>query len=317
MTSYAVIGVGGVGGYYGIHLARAGCEMHYLMRSGGERARAEGLTLESHEVTRHVEHSGQITIHDDWATIPQVDVALVAVKAHANADVAPRLAGLLRPGGAVVLVQNGIDAEPGYAAALSDAGRDDVTVLGGLAFLAAERLEPHRFAHYGFGALTIGGYGRGYQPTGMLPVITAIADDLGRADVPVVAADDLLLARWQKLLWNIPFNGLSVVLDARTDALVRDATELVVALMAEVVAAAAADGRRIPDGAVEGMLANTRAMVPYAPSMKVDFDHGRRLELGQMYRAPLDRAARNGLECPRIAMLAQQLAFLDARNTAG
>lgn len=74
----------------------------------------------------------------------------------------------------------------------------------------------------------------------------AIAHDFERAEIPMQFHEDLLLARWKKLVWNIPFNGLSVVLDAKTDRLITDSNsrQAVESLMAEVVAGArAVDGR--------------------------------------------------------------------------
>jgi 2-dehydropantoate 2-reductase len=87
-------------------------------------------------------------------------------------------------------------------------------------------------------------------------------------------------------------------------------------VIAEVVEAAAADGRPLPAGTARAMLAATDAMAPYAPSMKVDYDERRPLELGAIYRAPLARAAAAGAAMPRTAALADALTFLDARNQA-
>jgi 2-dehydropantoate 2-reductase len=312
MTSYAVIGVGGVGGFYGINLAHAGAEVHFLLRSAP--AGADTLTLESAEGTVVVRDGIDCRIHRDWSDIPAVDIALVAVKAIANPDVAPRIGAIVKPGGAVVLLQNGIDAEPGYAAALPA----DVDVIGGLAFLASHRASPTSFVHVDYGALTLGRYRPGYQPGGVSPAMSVLAGDLAAASVPVIPSEDLLAARWQKLVWNIPFNGLSVVLDARTDALMSDsaAVSVITALMGEVVAAAAADGRAMEPDLIDGLLDGTRAMRSYAPSMQLDYAHRRPLEIAAMYRAPLTRAARVGVDMVRTGMLADALTFLDARNRA-
>lgn len=309
MTTYAVIGVGGVGGFYGIHLARTGAEVHFLIRGP---AGPGALTLVSGERTWQVRAGRECQVHAGWSQIPPVDIAIVAVKATANADVAERIAGIVKPHGAVVLVQNGIDAEPLFAAAVPPA----VEVIGGLAFLASHRDSPARFIHVDYGVLTIGRFAQGYRPAGTCPAMEALAADLARAEVPVVMAEDLLRARWQKLVWNVPFNGLSVLLDARTDALMADpsAVALVSGLMAEVVAAAAGDDRELPPDAIEGMLAMTRVMKPYAPSMKLDYDNRREIEIDAMYTAAIARARRAGVAMPKTAMLADALRFLDRRN---
>jgi 2-dehydropantoate 2-reductase len=73
----------------------------------------------------------------------------------------------------------------------------------------------------------------------------AIAEDLGRAGIEVGLVGDLILARWQKLVWNIPMSGLSAVLDADTRALMADthARALAESIMRDVVAGARAAGR--------------------------------------------------------------------------
>jgi 2-dehydropantoate 2-reductase len=310
MTSYAIVGVGGVGGFYGIHLARAGADVHFLLRSAARDAQV--LQLESPDGRIEVRDGHECALHHDWRELPRVDVVVVAVKATANHEVAPRVADLVRPGGAVLLVQNGIDAEPRYAAAVPDGAE----VLGGLAFLASHRAAPTRFVHVDYGALTVGRYLDGYAPAGSSPALQAVTADLKRAGVPVVPADDLLAARWQKLVWNIPFNGLSVLLGARTDELMADpsATALARSLMAEVLSAAAADGRDLPPGLIDQMLDLTRTMRSYAPSMSLDYAHRRALEVDAMYRAPIARAKRAGARMERTGALADALAFLDARN---
>jgi 2-dehydropantoate 2-reductase len=118
------------------------------------------------------------------------------------------------------------------------------------------------------------------------------------------------------LVWNIPYNGLSVVLDAGTDELMTDPSTraLVESLMREVVAGAAACGRVIPDRFVDQMLDDTVRMIPYATSMKLDHDAGRSLELDAIYGTPLARARAAGIEMVRVQALYEQLCFLDART---
>jgi 2-dehydropantoate 2-reductase len=309
MTSYAVIGTGGVGGFYGIHLARTGSPVHFLIRSATDASAP--LTLRSGEQEWTVAPGPDCVVHRDLAAMPEVDVVLVAVKATANTEVAGRIGRLVRPDGAVVLLQNGIDCEPAYAAALPSG----VELAGGLAFLASHRESPSTFVHVDYGALALGRFADGYAPAPPGPWMAQVAADLGRADVPVTLVDDLLAARWQKLVWNIPFNGLSVLLDARTDALMGNeaARRLINGLMAEVIGAAAADGRELPANLAQQMLSLTAVMKTYAPSMKLDHDAGRPMEIEAMYSAAVARARRAGFAMPRTGMLADALTFMESR----
>jgi 2-dehydropantoate 2-reductase len=250
----------------------------------------------------------------DWGELEPCDVLLVATKATANPDVLARLAKhgprLLGPGGGVLLVQNGIGAEQAFAAAVP--GRE---VLGGLAFLCANLVAPGQVEHLDYGALTVAAHVDGEASAGITPLMAAIAEDLGRAGIEAILDDDLVRARWRKLMWNIPFNPLSVVLGAATDALVADpaTVDLILMLMSEVAGAASAEGRALPADLPEHLLAATRRMAPYDTSMKRDADAGRPMEVDALLGAPLRRAARSGAAMPATRVLHDQVAFLDHR----
>jgi 2-dehydropantoate 2-reductase len=117
-------------------------------------------------------------------------------------------------------------------------------------------------------------------------------------------------------VWNIPYNGLSVVLNATTDELMADkhTRSLVEQLMGEVVAAAAATGRIICDRFIQTMLDYTEKMTPYRTSMKLDYDEGRQMEVETLFGNPLRAATARGANLPLISMLYRQLKFLDAKN---
>jgi 2-dehydropantoate 2-reductase len=311
---YAVIGSGAVGGFYGIRLAHAGAHVQFLVRTSTDLVRARGLDLTSPEGDLHL---ADVAVASGWAELDPCDVLLVAVKATANEAVLAELAGhadrLLGDSGTVLLVQNGIGAEPGYAAAAG--GRE---VLGGLAFLCAQRTGPCSVAHLDFGPLTVAAHTADERPGGVSPRMRQVAEDLASAGIACLLDEDLVRARWRKLMWNVPFNPLSVILDATTDALMADpaTVALIRTLMAEVAAVAAAEGHALPDGLSAELLAATARMAPYATSMKLDADAGRPLEVDVMLAEPLRRARRVGVAMPSVAVLHEQLAFLDRRLAA-
>jgi 2-dehydropantoate 2-reductase len=310
---YAVIGSGAVGCFYGIRLAHAGADVQFLIRAGARDVQAHGLDLTSPEGDLHL---NDVAVAADWADLQPCDVLLVAVKATSNVDVLAHLAEhadrLLSPGAGILLAQNGIGAEPTYAAVAP--GRE---VLGGLAFLCAQRTGTRSVEHLCFGALTIAAHAPGNAAAGITPLMRAIADDLTAARTPALLDEDLIRARWRKLLWNIGFNPLSVILDATTDALMADpqTVTLIRTLMTEVAAAAAAEGRELPARLIEDLLATTARMTPYATSMKLDADAGRPMEVEALLAEPLRRAQRAGVAMPSVSVLHHQLAFLDARTT--
>jgi 2-dehydropantoate 2-reductase len=142
----------------------------------------------------------------------------------------------------------------------------------------------------------------------------AVSAAFAQAGIKVTPTPDLRRARWEKLVWNIPFNGLTVVLNTTTDRLVGhpETRRLADDLMREVQAGAHACGYLVSDAHRASMMEHTDQMRPYSPSMKLDYDAGRRMELETMYARPLRRAAEHGMALRKIDALYQQLAFLDA-----
>lgn len=307
MVTFAVIGAGAVGGYYGSKLAIAGNEVHFVFRRDADLVRSQGLHVRSVDGDYAV---AAPLVHESVDTLPQVDVVLVAVKSLANDEVAPTVARVVKPGGTVVLIQNGLGGEPDYAKSLGD----DIEVIGGLAFLNSQRTGPNEVSHTGNGMITLATYRADYEPAGRTPRLDQVAAAFDAAGVPVTVEDDLLRARWTKLLWNIPFNSLSVVLRADTVQLMTtDASRLLVEqVMDEVLAAAEADGRALADGLKQLLLDATASMPAYATSMKVDFDNYRPIEVESIVGEPLRRGQRHGVSMPTIETIYRCLTFISA-----
>jgi 2-dehydropantoate 2-reductase len=162
----------------------------------------------------------------------------------------------------------------------------------------------------------LGEYTSNYQSTGITKKMQEIAADFENAGISIELLEDLLLGRWKKLVWNIPYNGLSVILDGRTDELMTDiyTRQLVESLMWEVVAGAKSTSRIIPESFIQTMLDYTVKMKPYRTSMKIDFDEKRPLEVEAIFGNPLRKAAAEGVNLQQIRCLYQQLKFLDIRN---
>ncbi len=309
--SYAVIGLGAIGGYYGGRLAAAGHPVRFLVRSELAAIRAGGLTVTSpHGDIRLPE----IEAWDSAGEVPESDVVVVAVKTTDTPGVLDDVRRLIGPSTQAVLVlQNGLGVEEVVAAAAGD-----TPVVGGMCFICSHKEGPGRIRHLDYGAVTVGRWAPGYAPMGVTPEVEAVAADLEGAGLPVNRLPELGVGRWKKLVWNIPYNGLSVVLDAGTDELMADPVtrSLVADLMAEVVAGAAACGHAVDPTFIDTMLRDTDAMTPYAPSMKLDYDARRTLELPAIYAAPTAAARAAGTPMVRTEALHRQLAFLDRRNRA-
>ena len=209
---------------------------------------------------------------------------------------------------ALLVMQNGLGVEAGLHRAVPRA-----TVLGAMCFMCCTKVGPGHIHHLDYGAVTLGEYREDGRPAGVTDAVQGAVDDLQTAGVSASPVADLETGRWQKLVWNIPFNGLSVVLDATTAELVADeaSRRLAELIMLEVVNAARACGHGFDEAFVAQMLANTEQMAPYRPSMKLDHDAGRPLELDAIYAAPVAAANAAGAPMPRTEVLLAELRRID------
>lgn len=307
-----VIGAGAIGGFFGLMLSRAGFDVHYLLRSDYDAVRAQGLAFKSTEFGEYRLRPAQA--YRDAADMPACDWLLIGAKATANASLAPVINQAAAEGGKVLLLQNGLGVEESLRPLL----RDDLHLLGGLCIISAHRAEPGLIEHYAYHQINIG-YHSGPAAEGERPAVVAeIRELFGAAEVDTVAMDNLAQARWQKLVMNVPFNGLTVLLNSGTQAIMTQpqTRALVRALMEEVIGAAAACGHPLPEGYLDLAWAATDGKPDFKASMTVDYEHRRPLELDAIYKAPLDEAAKVGFPMPKVEMLYQTLCFLDERNRA-
>jgi len=308
-TTWAVIGTGALGGYYGARLQQAGADVHFLLNSDCDHVRRHGLRIES--VNGDFELP-QVNAYQNADDLPACDVTVVALKATHNHLLPKLLPPPTRDGGLVVVLQNGLGVDE---AAAEIVGPDKV--VGGLCFICSNKVRPGHIHHLDYGRITLGEYTADQQPGGLTDRLARLQADFERAAIPIALTPDLLEARWKKLVWNIPFNGLSVVLNASTvEMITRPPTRAIsVALMEETLAAAAAvHNRHIPPAFIDDMVSATEQMKPYQPSMKLDFDAGRSLEIEAIYGQPLRLAQQAKLDVPRLEMLYHQLKFLNDRQ---
>lgn len=224
-----------------------------------------------------------------------MDLVMVTIKSTANDQLKRLLPPLLGPNTAIFTLQNGIGGDEELAA---NFGRE--RVLGGLGFIAATRTAPGVVTCFNPGSITLGEFDR--RP---LARTQAWAAQLTEAGLITQVVENLLEARWRKLVWNIPFNGLGVVYNQTTDRLCADpqfASEVRV-LMKEVQLAAQAYGFEIADAFLEEQFDMTPPMRAYQPSSLVDFRAGRELEIEPIWGEPLRRAKARGVHLPHLNAL--------------
>ena len=300
----AVVGAGAIGLYYGGKLAHFGREVHFLVRSEAEVLRKRGLRIRSKTEEIQV---AKVLLHRRTREIGPCDLVLVAVKTISNPDLPDLLSPLVGEKTALLTLQNGLGNEE-FLAEHFGAER----VLGGLCYISLNRTAPGVVERFDAGSrLTIGEYLGFPQPR-----THEIAWEFKRCGVVCTVTANLLFERWRKLVWNIAFNGVSVVTGLDTAAILANERLrlLTLELMEETIAIANACGAKIPTVLALEMVRRTTAMAPYKTSTLVDYEAGRPLEIEAIWGEPLRRGEEAGVAAPRLRMLVRLLRALERQR---
>lgn len=300
---YAIIGTGAIGGYFGGILSKSGQDVHFLFRSDYVFVKDHGLKVDSINGDFILP---SVQAYNNTLDMPRCDVVLVCLKSTGNKDLKHILPPLLQDNTVVVLIQNGLGVE-------SDLQKDfpDLYIAGGLAFICATKIAPGHIAHLDFGRLNIGSYS---CPDNS--ILDRISTDFQYAGVQTEVLN-LHNARWRKLVWNIPFNGMTVVMNTTTDALIgnADMRQLLHRMMIEVIEAGNMSDLKdnpIPVEYADEIMRMTEDMTPYSPSMKIDFDEKRQMEIEYLYTRPVEYAACFGYSMFCVSVLEKQLKFIQS-----
>lgn len=297
----AVVGSGAIGLYYGGRLAAAGCDVHFLMRGDLSEIRRNGLRILGKNEDVRVK---KVNCYGSTKEIGVCDLVLIAVKATANADLVDLIPPLLHEDTMLLTLQNGLGNEEVLA---DHFGAE--RVLGALCFICLSRTSRTTVERYDYGHITIGEFGRTPQAR-----THEIASEFKRSGIQCEVVHNLALERWRKLVWNIPFNGLSVLAGGiDTAAIIGDDNlrRVTLGLMEEVIDAANKCGYSLELATVSQHMARTKTMGAYKPSTLLDFELKKPLEIEPIWGEPLRRAAAAGAATPRLETLYSLLKILD------
>ena len=301
--SFAVVGTGAIGGYYGGKLAHAGYDVHFLLHRDYDFVHEHGLFVDSCDGSFHLPSPHIYNRVDD---MPQCDVVLVCLKSVNNHLLPQLLPPLLHERTLVILIQNGIGLEQDLQQHFPK-----LALAAGLAFICSSKTEPGRVSHQCYGSINFGNFSCA-DSTLMQHTVEAFQQAGVKARLV-----EYYEARWKKAVWNMPFNGMTVALHTQTDKLLANpVTErLIFEQMMEVVNAARHLGvGNIDEAFAHQMIETTRVMTPYSPSMKLDYDYHRPMEIGYLYSRPIEEAHRAGFAMPRLEMLEAELRFMAAEQ---
>jgi 2-dehydropantoate 2-reductase len=267
----AIMGSGGVGGYFGGRLAAAGQDVAFIARGDHLAAlRQRGLAIRSALGDASL---SPVRASDDPAAIGPVDLVIFTVKLYDTDEAAEAVRPLIGPDTGVVTFQNGIT---GPEVLVGKLGAKHV--VGGVARISAVIAEPGVIRHTG----TIAELLFGELDGGSSPRVEALAAALEEAGVRHIVSDDIRRDIWDKMVFLSTFAGLTSLLrlpigpirgDPETRRLLRDG-------LAEAHAVAQAAGVRLPEDLVDRTLERIDGL-PYEgkSSMLHDLERGGRLEV--------------------------------------
>ena len=296
-----LVGVGAVGGFYGLMLHQAGEDVHLHLRSNFDKVKEGGFSLVHHLPKWKEEEVKSVPIYKDTSSIGICDWIIIASKATANDQIIDLIRPMVDEKTSFLTLQNGM----GNVENIAEAFRGERVILGGLCFTCINRTEPNRIESLLPGYVQFGQHGGLLSETG-----GRLIDAFENAGVKVRRAESLDEALWRKVCWNVPFNGLSITSGGITTDLILSnevLRERAHRLMIEIQEGAQAYGIMIEDGFIEKQFQLTEAMGAYKPSSLIDYLAGKQVEVEAIFGKALHRGQSKGAEMKELSKLYREL----------
>jgi 2-dehydropantoate 2-reductase len=291
----AVVGAGGVGGYFGGRLAQSGQDVWFLARGATlEALRSRGLRVDSMHGDFVLD---RVNATSDPAEVGPVEAILLCVKAWRIEEAARTLGPMLGPGTLVVPLENGVDA-PDLLARI--VGREHVA--GGLCAIVSYIVEPGHIRHAAFDPLVMFGELDNRRSERVERLREAFASAGVKAEVPA----DIVRSMWSKFLFIAPMSAIGAVTRVPIDVW-REQDELralAMAALLEIIAVAHARGIDLGAEASTRTWERYEAMAPGSTaSMQRDIMEGRPSELDAQLGTLVRFAHESGVAAPVLSML--------------
>lgn len=284
-----VMGSGGIGGYFGAKLARAGEAVTFIARGAHlEAIRAHGLRIKS---SGEGEFVVQALATDNPAEAGPADLVLFCVKSFDTEAAARALQPVVGPATAVLSLQNGVDNEEKIAAVVGPGH-----VLGGVAYVFATIESPGVIVHSLGGRVVFGELDGGERARA-----GQIRETLERANIPAELSTQIQRALWEKYIFLVPLSGLTALTRCPIGVIrsVPETRRLFRQIVEELVALAKAAGITLAPDAAAAVMKATDNLAPTAhSSLHYDLTHGKRLELEALQGHAVRLGERLGVPTP-------------------
>lgn len=302
MKSVAVIGAGAVGAFYGAKLQKHGRHVQY-QSAGMYEAGVKTLNIKS----IWGDFSVEADIHRSGTTMQKADLVILSSKYYPDTDYESLLKPVVDSHTVILVLQNGIGMEERLMKTFTGN-----PVAGALAFTCINRTSAGNIEHLDYGRIMAGPAEPEYNDR-----VSDIVHLFSSAGIEIEQRENLRYLRWLKLLWNVPFNTLSVLGGGvQTDRIINDSgmLELCRELMSEVILIAAAESIDIEPGQIDVMVERTRKMQAYSTSMMLDYINRRPLEIYAILGAPVALAEKLNVEVKSMKTCLRLLTFLNREN---
>ncbi len=297
-----LVGAGAIGCYYSAHLAKAGAHVSTLCRSDYETVKKNGIQINSIRGNFHFTPEKVLKNINEYDLTP--DFLVIATKVLPEIDIPKIIKPAIDTKTTIVILQNGINIEEKIAKAFPKN-----EILSGLAFICVKKASPGIIEHQDYGRLNLGLY-----PSGKSEKAELFAMLLKQSGIPCDLDTDILSARWKKLVWNAPFNPISVLgggVNTKTMMETPECLHLVISVMNEVSKLADASGHPLPEGFIEKNLNDTLKMTPYKTSMLLDFENNRQMEVEAILGNTVRIAEKFNIDIPYIKSLYALLTLIN------
>jgi 2-dehydropantoate 2-reductase len=298
-----IVGSGGVGGYFGARLARAGEDVTFVARGAHLQAiREHGMRIRSAVDGEWSVQANAVATLEGHAP---ADIVLLCVKSYDTEQAAELIRPVVGEHTAILSLQNGIDNEGKLARLYGDD-----RVLGGVAYIFANIEAPGVIAHHQLGRIVFGRFDGQASDRA-----AAFADACNRAGITAEISRDIRKTLWEKYVFLVALAGTTTVTRLPV-AFIREVPEtrrLWQQQIDELLALAEADGAAL-DAEVKARC--VRLMESLAPgnysSLYQDLMNGKRLELDTLHGYATRLGENFGVSTPTLfAVYAALRPYLD------
>ncbi|MBU8901597.1 MAG: 2-dehydropantoate 2-reductase [Victivallales bacterium] len=300
-----IVGTGGIGAYFGGRLAQSGMDVSVVCRSNYKQVKKDGFAIKSIAGDFSFKPDG---VYRSCSEYPETaDYLIVATKVLPEIDVVNIIKDAVKAETMIVLIQNGIEIEQEVAAAFPNN-----ELVSSIAYIGVFQLEHGEIEHQAAGRLKMGVYQGGSSEK-----MDLLSAHFNKVDVECEVVKNIEFFRWEKLVWNTPYNPVSVLgggVDTKVISETKTLENLCAELMKEVCAVAKSRGIVLAEDIILKNLQYTRKFPPYKTSMLLDFENKRPLEVEAIVGNVVRIARKEKIAVPNLESIYALLSSVDIKN---